>query len=233
MEVASTAQAMTTLRGPTLRGPRGIYWGWVIVAALSVTETTSWGILYYSPTVFLLPMERELGWTRAQLSGALSLSLLVAALAAVPVGRWLDRHGPRAIMTVGSCLATLTVLAWSRVESLTTFYAIWLVNGVLQAVLLYEPAFATLAVWFRRRRAVAMTALTLVAGLASTIFLPLASWLVEGRGWRAALGIFAVMLAVLTVPLHAFVLRRRPADYGLVEDGEAPRPEEPGRPPAA
>src|SRR5215831_4645136 len=190
MEVASTAQAMTTLRGPTLRGPRGIYWGWVIVAALSVTETTSWGILYYSPTVFLLPMERELGWTRAQ-------------------------------------------LAWSRVDSLTTFYAIWLVNGVLQAVLLYEPAFATLAVWFRRRRAVAMTALTLVAGLASTIFLPLASWLVEGRGWRAALGIFAVMLAVLTVPLHAFVLRRRPADYGLVEDGEAPRPEEPGRPPAA
>ena len=52
------------------------------------------------------------------------------------------------------------------------------------AAVLYEPAFAVVAVWFRRRRARAFTALTLMAGLASTVFLPLAGWLLERQGWR-------------------------------------------------
>src|SRR5687767_15831922 len=79
--------------------------GWAIVVALGVTETTSYGILYYAFAVLLGPMERELGWSRAQLTGAFSLALLVSGVAAVPVGWWVDRHGARLLMTVGSCLA--------------------------------------------------------------------------------------------------------------------------------
>ena len=69
---------------------------WGIVGALSVTETVSWGILYYAFAVFLLPMQRELGYSAAQLTGAFSLALLVSAVAGIAVGRHLDRHSPRA-----------------------------------------------------------------------------------------------------------------------------------------
>jgi MFS family permease len=89
------------------------YYGWVIAAALAVTETVSWGIVYYSFSVFLLPMEAELGATRAELSFAFSLALLVSGVAAIPVGRWVDRHGARGLMTTGSLLASGLVWAWS------------------------------------------------------------------------------------------------------------------------
>ena len=69
------------------------YYGWMIVMALSLTETTSWGILYYGFSVFLPAIEQEMGWTRAQTTGAFSLALLLSGLMAIPVGRWLDRHG--------------------------------------------------------------------------------------------------------------------------------------------
>ena len=94
-----------------LSGLRKVYYGWVLVFTLALTETTSWGILYYAFTVFLTPMQAELGWSRADLTGAFSMALLLAGLAGIPVGHWLDRHGPRLLMTLGSCAASLLMLA--------------------------------------------------------------------------------------------------------------------------
>ncbi|MCM8749231.1 MFS transporter [Thermomicrobiaceae bacterium CFH 74404] len=216
---------------------RGLYYGWYIVAALAVTETISWGILYYGFAVFLTPMERELGWSRPSVTGAFSLALLLSGLAAPLVGRWIDRNGPRLLMTAGSIAATLLVLAWSRVGSLTAFYAIWIGIGLVMAAVLYEPAFAVVAKWFSRRRRQALTALTLVAGLASVIFTPLCNWLIELLGWREALLALAILLGASTIPLHGLVLRRSPEALGLAPDGEpvrssgpAPEAREPGIP---
>src|SRR5947207_11189722 len=108
-------------RQPTLK----LYYGWILVATLGVTETISWGILYYAFSVYLAPMEADQHWSRGDMSGAVSLGLLLAGLAAIPVGRWLDRHGPRALMTVGSILGTLMVLAWSSVTTLPQLYLLW------------------------------------------------------------------------------------------------------------
>ena len=193
-------------RAPERDGPRA----WAIVAALSVTETVSWGVLYYAFGVFLVPMRRELAWSPAELTGAFSAALLVSALAGVLAGRWLDRRGPRGLMTVGSLLAVALVLAWSRVETLLGLYAVWLGIGAVMAAVLYEPAFATLAKWFDAGRTRALTTLTLVAALASFIFSPLSGWLIGTLGWRDALVVLAAILAVTTVPLHAVVLRAPP-----------------------
>src|SRR5262249_43436734 len=105
-------------------------YGWVVVAGLCVTETVSWGILYHGFPLFLGPMEAELGWSRVQITGAFSLGLLSSALAALPVGRFIDRHGARGLMTAGSCMASLLVLAWSRIDSLPALYALWLLMGL-------------------------------------------------------------------------------------------------------
>ena len=198
---------------------------WGIVGALSVTETASWGILYYAFAVFLLPMQQELGYSAAQLAGAFSLALLVSAVAGIAVGRHLDRHGPRAVMTLGSIAGVALVLAWSRVHGLAAFYLLWAGIGVVMAAVLYEPAFVVLAKWFHdpseRRRA--MTAMTLVAALASFIFLPLAQALIDAHGWRDALVILAVVLAVVTIPLHAVALRAAPAHPRTVQRSASPR----------
>ncbi len=186
--------------------------GWAIVGALSVTEIVSWGVLYYAFAVFLVPMQRELGYSASELTGAFSLSLVVAGVAGIAVGRYLDRHSPRALMTGGSVVGALLVVAWSQVEGLAAFYAIWAGLGLVMAAVLYEPAFTVLAKWFEDpgERTRALTALTLVAGISSFIFLPLGQALIEAHGWRDALLILAAILAAVTVPLHAAVLRRGP-----------------------
>ena len=195
------------------------YYGWVMLLAVSCTETISWGVLYYAFTVFLKPMQVSLGWSTAELTGAFSLALLCSGCAALPIGRWLDRHGTRLLMTLGSCAAALLVLAWAEVENLTLFYLIWVGIGIAMAAVLYDPAFALVATWFRRQRARALTVLTFIAGFASVIFVPLAQWLIQTQGWRMALVILALLLAVIPIPLHALILRRRPEDLGLAPDG--------------
>src|SRR5207248_3252543 len=150
-----------------------------LVAALSVTETFTWGIVYYGFPVFLRPMEQDLGDSRVAVTAAFSIGLGVSALASISVGRWLDARGPRALMTAGSVLATALTFAWARVESLPALYAVWFLMGFAMAATLYEPAFAVVVSWFARGRDRALLTVTLVAGLASTIFMPIEAALLE------------------------------------------------------
>jgi MFS family permease len=182
-------------------------YGWIIVATLCVTETVSWGVIYYGFPVVLQAMERDLAVSRVAVTGALSLALAISAAAAIPVGRWIDRRGARALMTAGSGLASALVFAWSRVHSIGELYAVWAAMGVAMAMILYQPAFAAAVQWFPRHRERALLTITLAAGFASTIFMPLEAWLLAWIGWRAALAALGALLAVITIPAHALVLR--------------------------
>jgi len=184
---------------------------WSQVITLSLTEITSWGILYYTFSLFLGPMEHELHWNQASLTGAYSLALLVSGLMAVPIGRWLDRaRTPRALMAAGSLLGVVALMVWATVTSLPVFYALWVALGIAMAATLYEPAFTTVAAWFPRRER-ALTVLTTLGGFASVIYLPVAALLVEHLGWRAALLALAVILLVGAALPHAIMLRPYPA----------------------
>lgn len=188
-----------------------------------MTETVTWGIIYYGFPVFLRPMEQDLGASRVAVTAAFSIGLGTSALASISVGRWLDRRGPRALMTAGSCLATLLTFAWARVQSLPALYVVWFLMGFAMATTLYEPAFAVIVSWFVRGRDRALLTVTLVAGLASTIFMPIEAVLLERMGWRAALSVLAVVLGVITIPIHALLLRRGSAGATTGADG-APAP---------
>lgn len=197
------------------------YYGWYIAVTLALTETISWGIIYYSFSVFLTPMQADLGWTRSELTGGFSLSLLVAGAMAFPVGAWIDRHGPRLLMTIGSIVASILIIVWSQVTDRPTFYLIWIGLGASAAAVLYEPAFAVVAKWFKQRRGTALAIITFTAGLASTIFLPLSDALLNSVGWRTAVLLLGIFLGAMTIPLHALMLRRHPKDLGLFPDGLA------------
>jgi MFS family permease len=183
-----------------------------MVAALAVTATAGYGVLTYAFAVLLVPMQEALGADRTVVTGAQTVSLLAAALAAVPAGRWLDRWGGRALMVGCSALATLLLLAWSQVTGVFGLYAVLFGLGVASAGVLYEAAFAVVITWFRDvRRGTAMLAITIAGGFASTIFMPLTAVLVEAYGWRQALVVLAVIYGGLTVPLHLLV--RRPPHF--------------------
>ncbi len=198
-----------------------IYYGWYIALALAITETVSFGVIFYAFSVFIRPMEAEFGWSRAEISGAFSLMWLITGIFAFPVGYWLDKRGARLLMTAGSIGATAMVLLWSQVRTLPEFVVVMALLGFCSAAILYEPAFTVIAAWFANKRGRAMAFLTFIAGFASTIFVPLADALLVAQGWRGAVFTLGILLGLITIPLHALVLRRRPSDLGLAPDGAA------------
>ena len=191
---------------------------WRLVWTLAVTEIVSWGSLYYAFSVLLVPMERELGWDRNTLVGAFSLGMLCAGIGSWPAGALIDRYGGRALMTLGSAAAggLLALLAYTH--TVAVFYLIWIGLGFAMSAVLYEPAFAVLYQNFRDDGKKAVTALTLAAGFASTLFWPLTQVLVEPLGWRTTILVLALLNLFICFPLHAFVL---PAARGAPHEAKS------------
>lgn len=178
-----------------------------VVWVLSLTETTSWGILYYAFPVLLSGIVADTGWSTTAAAAAFSSSLVVAAAVGVVVGRHIDRHGPRHVMSAGSLLAVVSVAVVASAPTYAVFFVGWLLIGVAMAGVLYAPAFAALTHWGGDRRVSALTTLTLVAGLASTVFAPLTAAINSLVDWRSTYVVLLVVLAAITLPAHWFGLR--------------------------
>lgn len=177
-----------------------------MLASLCLTQIVGWGVLYYSFPVALPAITADTGWSESSATAAFSAALLVAAVAGVAVGRIIDRHGPRWVMTLGSVVGVAAALAVASAPSVGWFAAAWVVAGISQAGTLYAPAFTALTRWYGPARIRALTVLTLVAGLSSTIFAPVTAALLDNVSWRQTYVALAVLLAVTTIPGHAFGL---------------------------
>lgn len=190
---------------PPAGRPRGLR-RWFITG-LGIGQICSWGSLYYSFPLIAEQMAAGLGWSKPELYGGASLGLLLAALAAYPVGAAIDRGYGRIVMAGGAALGGLLLLAWSQVEHLWLFYLLMGGLGVIQAATLYEPAFAVVA----RRMGVVnaragITALTLWGGFASTVFIPLIQLLLDEFGWRGALAVLAGINLVICGSLYFAII---------------------------
>lgn len=178
-----------------------------VLLVLCLTQITSWGVLYYAFPVLASSIAADTGWSVPEVTAAFSAGLVVSAVVGLPVGRVLDRHGPRWVMTAGSVIAVPATLLIAFAGSLPAFVAAWLLAGVAQAATFYPPAFAALTRWWGADRVRALTVLTLVAGLASTVFAPLSAALLDPLGWRGTYVVLAVVLGAITVPAHLVGLR--------------------------
>jgi len=191
---------------------------------LSLGQLVTWGCVFYTFALLAHPIELSLGLTRAESSFAFSLALLGEGLLAFWVGRWIDAGHERWVMTGGSIVVGVGLLAHSHINSLTEFYLVWIWLGLGLSATLYTPAFAVVTRRFPNdfRRAIIM--MTFLGGLASTVFIPLSSWLIDSWGWRHALVVLGLMQLSVCVPLHALLLRgARPApSQGATQTGVAP-----------
>lgn len=183
-----------------------------LVAVLAVTQTVGYGALIQSFTVLLVPIARDLDASRTAVAAAMTISILVGAAAAVPVGRLLDRYGGRALMAGGSAVGVLAVVLWSQARTLPELYVAFALVGVALAMSTYEAAFAVLVVATdARRRDSSILVLTLVTGLLTSFYYPLTAWLDGLLGWRTALLVLAGSVAVLALPAHLWVVPGRAA----------------------
>jgi MFS family permease len=194
---------------------------------MGITTIVSYGVSQYLIGVLVPPIAHDLGWDKAVINGAYSISVLVSGVLGFGVGRLVDRFGARALMSAGSALLGVSLLLLSRVQTIPQFYAIWGAGiGLGTALTCYPVSFTVVTNWFERRRMNALSLLTFFGAFASTIFYPLNGWLTAAFGWRDAVAVLGTVNLFVAVPLHALVVRRHPEDFGWLPDGDSVRREE-------
>lgn len=177
--------------------------------AIGVGQLVNWGVLYYAFGVLLVPVEQSLGVSRWLVAGAFSVGLLVSAIVAPAVGRLADRGQGPVVMQAGGLVAAGLLIAWALVPTLWMTYVAWAGLGLCMAAILYEPVFAIVGRAFTdgadRLRAIATV--TIMGGLASTVFLPGTTFLVERLGWQAATVALAMVIASATLAVSRLAFR--------------------------
>ena len=185
---------------------------WRAVPVLGVTQILAWGTIFYTPVLIVPLIAAERGWSIAFTMGGFSFGLLVAGLVLPYVGRAVDHYGGHVVMTAGSLVGALGLLLIARAADPVAYYAVWMVLGIAMAASLYDCAFASLGRIFGAAARRPITALTLIAGFASTVSWPATHFLLEGVGWRATYLVYAALLAAVAAPLHALALPRGRAE---------------------
>ncbi|MEO5701396.1 MAG: MFS transporter [Casimicrobiaceae bacterium] len=179
---------------------------WRLVPALGIAQVISWGALYYSIAVLGASIRADLDVGEATLFGAYSWSLLLSGVFAPATGRAIDRWGGRVVMSAGSVLGGIALIAIGLAQGVVSLYMGWSLAGIAMAMTLYDPAFATLSQHTGASYRKALTALTLFGGLASTVFWPLSLGGLSALGWRETLVAFALLELLVCLPLHrAFI----------------------------
>lgn len=193
---------------------------------LAIDQLVAWGTLYYAYGVLAVPLAVELGWTLEAVAAGASASLIVSAALARAVGRAIDRGRAGAVMIAGAVTGALGLLLLSSARDPWALAVACVLLGIAQASSLYEVVFAAVVAEHPepRSRARALVVITTIAGLASTVFVPLTTAWVAALGWRGATLAAAGVLLAVTLPIR---LRRGTPGAPLVavsRGGDAPAP---------
>ena len=206
----------------------GIHYGWVMVALTFLTAVCT-SAATSLPSVLLLPMMKEFGWVRADVSGAMGLMLILFAVTVPFAGALMLRYGLRRIVVAA---AIMTAIALFGTTQVTARWQLWISLGLLLGTAAGMVALVLSATvanrWFGQRRGLAMGILTAAFAAGQLSFMPAAAWLATNHGWRMAVWPAIVGAGVCAV-LYSLLARDWPADVGLAPYGEKQiRPPIPG-----
>lgn len=199
---------------------RRVFYGWWIVAASLVALMVGSGLTFWSFTVYIPPLEDEFGWSRAQVSSAFSVGVIVSGICAPIAGRVIDRVGARRTIAIGSLGLVGTFILFSRVQTLWQYLAVFGLQSFVSAWVMFMPFQWLVAQWFVRRRGLAIGIATSGFGLGGSFMLPLIAFFIERWGWRASYQISGLLVLVFYLPVALVVVRNRPQDMGLNPDGD-------------
>lgn len=171
---------------------------------LVVAQTLIWACIYYSFPALLLHWEQALGWSRADLTAAITLAVFVSAFCSPLYGRLIDAGRGAAMMTSAAVLGGCCLMLLTQVEYRWQFYLIWGLIGVCMSGSLYEPCFALLTRARGERAKRSIIFVTLMAGFAGTVSFPVAHGIAGALGWRAAVMFFGTTAILVVAPLMWF-----------------------------
>ena len=201
------------------------FYGYIVVGVAVVIMLFVFGTVH-TFGVFFKPISTEFGWTRGTISGAFSLSAIIAGVLGIFMGWLNDRFGPRFVLSLCGFFMGLGYLLMSQTSSVWEFYLFY---GILLGIGMagtFVPLSSTVARWFAKRRSMMTGIVTAGEGLGTLLFPPLAALLVQTYEWRVSYLILGAIVLIVVATAAQF-LKRDPSDKGQYVDGgsDAEQPE--------
>ena len=193
---------------------RNLHYGWIVAGATFLVMLATAGAMG-APGVIMVPLEKEFGWSAADISSALALRIALFGLMAPFSAAFINRFGVRPVVTAALAMICLGILASMAMTEVWQLVALWGVIVGIGTGLVALVLGATVATrWFAERRGLVVGMLTASNATGQLIFLPLLAKLTQDYGWRSALAFVVAMLLVAGL-VALLTLRDRPADVGL------------------
>jgi MFS family permease len=180
---------------------------WTIVAVGALMTCVALGAMF-SLAIFLDPVSRDTGWSRAGISVAMTINFLVMGAGAFAWGALSDRYGARVVVSIGAVLLGLALVLTSRIQSLLLFQLTYGILVGLAASTFFAPMIALTTGWFDRQRSLAVSLVSAGMGVAPMTISPFARWLITTYDWRTAMLVIGILAWVLLIP--AAMLVRQP-----------------------
>ena len=199
-----------------------LFYGWRIAFAGAAIQFLHSALLVQAFGAYVAMLSQEMGWSKTALAGGAALQVVEGALLGPVLGWAVDRFGPRAMVQVGIVLLSAGYFALAHVQDMPDFYGAVLVLVVGASLCGYFPFSVALVHWFERRRARALSLMSL--GLAfGGLAIPLVGWVMQEHGWRRMALLSSAVVLVAGLPL-ARMIRRNPEEMGTTRDGLPPAP---------
>ena len=173
-----------------------------------------------TPSILIVPLETEFGWSRTTISMAISVNILLYGLIGPFAAGFINRYGPRRVMAASAILLGLGTLATITIKHPWQLFALWgVLVGVGTGIIALVLGATVVQRWFYAHRGLALGMLTASAATGQLVFLPFLAKLVVDHGWRRAVITMAV-LALLMAPITLLLMRDRPHEKGLQPLGQ-------------
>jgi sugar phosphate permease len=199
---------------------RGIHYAWV-VAALTFLAMLITSAALGLPGALLQPLTKEFGWSTTELSSVFATRFALFGLLGPFAAVVLMRFGVRHVVTLASLIIGGTLLLGAFMHNLTQAFVLWgVVLGFGTGMTAMVLGATVVNRWFVERKGLVMGLLAGSSATGQLVFLPLATWLIENHGWRAALWPVVVATGVVAL-LVMLLVRNSPADMGLAPYGAA------------
>ncbi|HET9283005.1 MAG TPA: MFS transporter [Candidatus Angelobacter sp.] len=195
-----------------------LHYAWIVAGVTFLVLLATAGIRA-TPSVLMVPLEHEFGWTRAAISGAIAINIALFGIIGPFAASFIDKYGLRRLVLIALGLLTGGVALSSTMHAqwqLTLFWGVLVGSGsgvtamVLAAIVVNR--------WFDQRRGLVLGLLTAANATGQLVFLPLLASLITKHGWRSATYTVAAVAAVVFFVV-LFLLRDKPADLGLLPYG--------------
>lgn len=199
---------------------QGVFFGWWIVAGAGVIQLLQNGLLMQAYGTYIPLLREEFGWSSTALAAAFSFYRAESGLLGPVQGWMLDRWGPRPVITSGMIILGLGFMALSQINSLLTFYLVFIVMAMGASLSGFMSLTTTIVNWFERRRATAIS-LGQVGMSVGGLLVPIVAWSLVTYGWRSTAFVSGIIVLAVGLPVSR-IMRHKPEQYGLLPDGATP-----------